>query len=103
MLLFKEFYLMQELAMPYHRRDSVLVNPDKIGLIAKRHKDKNDINYVKKDNEHKLGSMTPKDNIEIKDKYNINIDNIPMGKAKRLGKSNFVIVKTPMGIIKKKS
>jgi hypothetical protein len=103
MLLFKEFYLMQELAVPYHRRDSVLVNPNKTGLIARRHKDRNDINYVNKDKEHKLGAMTPEDNEEITDKYNIKIDNIPMGRAKRLGKSKFVIVKTPMGIIKKKS
>jgi len=98
MMSFKEFYLVQELSIPYHRRDSVLVNPNKTGLIAKRHKDKNDINYVNKDKEHNLGLMTPKDNQEISDKYNIKIDNIPMGRAKRLGKSKFVIIKTPLGI-----
>ena len=97
---FKEFYLVQELAIPYHRRDSVLMNPNKTGLIAKRHKNRDDINYVNKDKEHKLGLMTPQDNSEITDKYNIKIDNIPMGTAKRLGKSKFVIVKTPLGIRK---
>jgi len=102
MMTFKDFYLMMELANPYHRRDSVLINPNKTGLIARRHKDRSDINYVNKDKEHKLGVMNPKDNVDISNKYNINIDNIPMGKARRLGKSKFVIVKTPLGIRKEK-
>jgi len=100
MMSFKEFYLVQELSLPYHRRDSVLVNPNKTGLIARRHKDKSDINYVNKDKEHNLGSMKPNDIVNDSEKYNINVSNIPMGKAKRLGKSKFVIIKTPLGIRK---
>ena len=102
MMSFKEFYLVQEIAQPYHRRDSVLVNPNKTGLIARRHKDKSDINYVNKDKQHKLGAMNPNDIVNDADKYNINVSNIPMGKAKRLGKSKFVIVKTPLGVRKEK-
>jgi len=112
MLSFKEFFLQEHLENPLHRRDSALFKGNSInkrtgklskgGIMASRHKNRNDINYVNKDKEHKLGAMSSIDNENISDKYNINIDNIPMGKAKRLGKSKFVIIKTPLGIKKEK-
>jgi hypothetical protein len=112
MLSFKEFFLQEYLENPFHRRDSALFKGNSInkktgklqkgGIMASRYKNRNDINYVNKDKEHKLGAMSSKDNKDISDKYNIDIANMPMGKAKRLGKSNFVIIKTPLGIRKEK-
>lgn len=115
MLSFKEFFLQEHIQNPHHRRDSALFKGNsfskrtgklqKAGMMANRYKKGNkddDMNYVNKDREHKLGSMSSKDNQDISDKYNIDIANIPMGKAKRLGKSKFVIIKTPLGIRKEK-